>query len=327
MQAIQFDAFGEADVLHLAEVPDPLLRPTDLLVRVRAAGVNRADLTHRRGGYGRPDFGDSTVMGLEIAGEVIAVGAETAGFKPGDRVMGVVGGGAYAEVARLDHRMAMPIPDGIDFIEAAAIAEVFVTAHEALIHLAELKPRETVLIHAAGGGVGSAVVQLAHATGARVIATSTAEKLGRIRDLGADVVVDYKAEDFFEAVTRATGGRGVDVVIDFIGAPYLERNIRSLAEGGRLVQVGLMGGAADAKLPLDLLLYRYIRIIGTVMKSRPQEVKHAMTARFRERWLPAFGRGEVRPVIDSTFPLADAGDAHCRMESGEGFGKIVLTVD
>jgi putative PIG3 family NAD(P)H quinone oxidoreductase len=327
MKAIQFDAFGAADVLHLAEVPEPALRSTDLLVRVRAAGVNRADLTHRRGGYGRPDFGDSTVMGLEIAGEVIAVGAEAMGFRPGDRVMGVVGGGAYAELARIDHRMAMPVPDGIGFVEAAAIAEVFVTAHEALIHLAELQPYETVLIHAAGGGVGSAAVQLAHAAGARVIATSTGGKLDRIRDLGAEVVVDYEAEDFLEAVTKATQGRGVDVVVDFIGAPYLERNIRALAEGGRLIQVGLMGGAADAKLPLDLLLYRHLRIIGTVMKSRPQAVKHAMTRRFRDRWLPAFGRGEVRPVIDSSFPLAEATDAHRRMESGQGFGKIVLTID
>jgi NADPH:quinone reductase len=326
MKAILFEEFGEADVLHIGEAPEPELRPTDLLVRVRAAGVNRADLTHRRGGYGRPNFGDSTLMGLEVAGEVIATGADTSGFKVGDRVMGIVGGGAYAEIARIDYRMAMPIPAEFDFVHAAAIPEVFVTAHEALIHLASLQPHEAVLIHAAAGGVGSAAVQLAHASGARIIATTTAEKLDRVRALGADLCVDYRNRDFAEAVTEATNGRGVDVVIDFIGAPYLERNIRALAEGGRLVQVGIMGGVADAKLPLDLVLYRYLRIIGTVMKSRTQDVKQAMVQRFRVRWLDHFTTGAIKPVIDSTFPLVRAADAHRRMEDGQGFGKIILVM-
>lgn len=326
MQAIRFDDFGDADVLYLADAPAPALRPTDLLVAVKAAGVNRADLTQRRGGYGRPDFGDSPVMGLEIAGEVIAVGAESQGYAVGDRVMGIVGGGAYATLARIDHRMAMPIPAGLDYVEAAAIAEVFVTAHEALVHLAQLQPGETALIHAASGGVGSAAVQLAHAAGARVIATTDPAKAAGVRALGADITIDYKARDFAEAVDEATQGRGVDVIVDFIGAPYLERNIRSLDYGGRLVQVGIMGGAEGATLPLETLLYRHLRIIGTVMKSRPQAVKHAMTRRFAERWLPAFGDGTLRPVIDSTWPLARAADAHRRMESGLGFGKIILTM-
>jgi NADPH2:quinone reductase len=165
MKAILYDDFGDAEVLHLASAPDPELRPSDLLVRVHAAGVNRADLTHRRGGYGWPNFGDSSIVGLEIAGEVIAAGADATRFKPGDQVLGIFGGGAYAELARIDHRMAMPIPVGLDFVEAAPVPEVFVTAHEALIHLAHLKHSETVLIHAASGGVGSAAVQLAHATG------------------------------------------------------------------------------------------------------------------------------------------------------------------
>jgi NADPH:quinone reductase len=327
MKAILFDDFGDVQVLHLANAPDPELRPNDLLVRVRAAGVNRGDLTHRRGGYGWPDFGDSSIMGLEIAGEVIEVGTGATSFERGDRVLGIVGGGAYAELARIDYRMAMPIPIELDFVEAAAVPEVFVTAHEALIHLADLKPSETVLIHAASGGVGSAAVQLAHAVGARVIATAKGSKLDRVRALGADVGIDYKIQDFVQEVAKRTRNRGVDVVIDFIGAPYLERNVRSLADGGRLVQVGIMGGARDAKLPLDILLYRYIRIIGTVMKSRPQEVKHAMTARFRDRWLAAFGRRDVKPVVDSTFPLADAAIAHRRMEGGQCFGKIILTID
>jgi NADPH2:quinone reductase len=327
MKAISFNTFGDAGVLQISEAPEPLLRPTDLLVRVRAAGVNRADLIHRSGGYGRPDFGDSTIMGLEIAGEVIAMGMETTGFEVGQRVMGVVGGGAYAELARIDHRMAMPIPHELDFVHAAAIPEAFITAHEALIHLAELQPYETVLIHAAASGVGSAAVQLACAVGGRIIGTTKAEKLDGIRKLGVDIAVDYQHQDFAEVVAEATDGRGVDVVIDFVGAPYLERNVRSMAEGGRLIQVGIMGGAADARLPLDAVLYRHLRIIGTVMKSRPTDVKCAMTRRFGDRWLEHFGNGAVRAVIDSMFPLARAADAHRRMESGQGIGKIMLSVD
>ncbi|HEY1998260.1 NAD(P)H-quinone oxidoreductase [Paraburkholderia sp.] len=324
MKAITFDQFGAADVLQLADVAEPALRPHDLLVRNHAAGVNRADLTHRRGGYGRPNFGDSEIMGLEIAGEVIATGAQVEGFKVGDRVMGIVGGGAYAQLARIDYRMAMPVPRALDYVHAAAVPEVFVTAHEALLHLGRLQCGESVLIHAAAGGVGSAAVQQAHAVGARVFATADASKLERVRALGADVVIDYRSEDFAQAIAKATDGRGVDVVIDFVGAPYLERNVRSLADGGRLVQVGIMGGAEAATLPLERLLYGHLQIIGTVMKSRPQHVKHAMVRRFREHWLDQFKEDGLTPVVDSVFPLAQAADAHRRMESNLSVGKIIL---
>lgn len=325
MKAIIFDQFGAANVLKIGEVPEPVLRPDDLLVRTHAAGVNRADLTHRRGGYGWPDFGDSTIMGLEIAGEVIAVGEAARGYKVGDRVMGIVGGGAYAEVARIDHHMAMPIPDGVDYIQAAAITEVFVTAHEALIHLGRLQAGETVLVHAGAGGVGGAAVQLARAAGATVIATAKAEAHGVVRRLGAHHAIDYVTEDFAEAVARLTDGRGVDVILDFIGAPYFERNVNCLDFGGRLVQIGIMGGMEGAKIPLDRLLYRHLHIIGTVMKSRSQEVKHAMSRRFKERWLAQFGKDGLAPVIDSVYPLAEAGLAQQRMEDGLNVGKIVLT--
>jgi putative PIG3 family NAD(P)H quinone oxidoreductase len=326
MRAITFNDFGAADVLAIAEVPEPVLRPDDLLVRTRAAGVNRADLTHRRGGYGRPDFGDSTIMGLEIAGDVIAVGANVRDFAPGDRVMGIVGGGAYAEVARIDHRMAMPIPEGLDYIQGAAITEVFVTAHEALIHLGKLQAGETVLIHAGAGGVGGAAVQLAHAVGATVITTAKASAHALVRRLGADHAIDYEHEDFAEAVARLTDGRGVNLVLDFIGAPYFERNVNALDFGGRLVQIGILRGADDARMPLERLLYRHLQIIGTVMKSRSQDVKHAMSRRFRERWLAHFVSDGLTPVIDSVFPLAEAGAAQQRMEDGLNVGKIVLTM-
>lgn len=326
MKAITFDQFGPADVLHISEVADPQLRPNDLLVRTRAAGVNRADLTHRRGGYGRPDFGDSTIIGLEIAGDVIAVGENVKGYNVGDRVMGIVGGGAYAEMARIDYRMAMPVPEGMDYIHAAAITEVFVTAHEALIHLGKLKPTETVLIHAGAGGVGGAAVQLAHATGATVITTANAAAHDLVRHLGADHAIDYVTEDFSEVVASITDNKGVDLILDFIGAPYFERNVNALNFGGRLVQIGIMGGIENAKIPLDRVLYRHLQIIGTVMKSRSQEVKHEMSRRFRECWLTRFGKDGLNPVIDSVFPLAEASKAHQRMEDGLNVGKIVLTM-
>lgn len=327
MKAITFDTFGDADVLHLADAPAPEVRATDLLVRVYAAGVNRADLTHRTGGYGRPNFGDSTVMGLEIAGEVIATGSEVVGYQVGDRVMGVVGGGAYAELARIDYRMALPIPAQLDYVHAAAIPEVFVTAHEAMLHLGRLKAGDSVLIHAAAGGVGSAAVQLAYASGATVYATTEASKAARVEHLGAAVAIDYKAEDFAAVIADKTNGRGVDVIIDFVGAPYFARNIASLANGGRLVQVGIMGGGGEVSVALEHILYRHLQIMGTVMKSRSQPEKHAMVQRFRAHWLERFdGAGSLEPVVDSTFPLARAADAHRRMESAANVGKIILTM-
>jgi len=326
MKAITFDQFGAPDVLHLTDIAQPVLRPHDLLVRNHAAGVNRADLSHRRGGYGRPDFGDSTIMGLEIAGEVIATGSAVEGYKVGDRVMGIVGGGAYADVSRIDYRMAMPIPDRLNYIQAAAITEVFVTAHEALIHLGKLQAGETVLIHAGTGGVGGAAVQLARATGANVITTAKAEHHQQAIALGAHSVIDYQNEDFAERVAQLTHGSGVNLILDFIGAPYFERNINALDFGGRLVQIGIMGGIENARIPLDRLLYRHLQIMGTVMKSRSQEVKHSMSRRFREQWLAKFNDGTLNPVIDSIYPLAEAAAAHQRMESGLNTGKIVLTM-
>jgi NADPH:quinone reductase-like Zn-dependent oxidoreductase len=265
-------------------------------------------------------------MGLEIAGEVIAMGADVQGFAVGDRVMGIVGGGAYAEIARIDHRMAMSVPDGLDDAQAAAVPEVFVTAHEALVHLGRLEAGERVLIHAAAGGVGSAAVQLAHAMGAQVFASASGDKLARVRSFGADIGIDHRAQDFADVVAAETGGRGVDVVIDFVGAPYFERNVRALADGGRLVQVGVMGGTAGASMPIDRLLFGHLQIMGTVMKSRTPAVKQAMTRRFAQRWLAQFGSGELRPVIDTVLPLAQAADAHRRLESGLSVGKIVLSV-
>lgn len=324
MQSIVLDDFGGPEVLVVRESARPEVRPHDLLVANASIGVNRADLSQRKGAYGRAYFGDSEIMGLEIAGIVVEIGSEVQGFAVGDRVMGIVGGGAYAEFSRIDYRMAIPVPDNLSMVDAGAVAEVFVTAHEALFHLAGLKAGETVLIHAAAGGVGSAAVQLAHAAGARVFATASGEKSDAVKAFGADEFIDYRTEDFQEVVSQRTNGTGVDVLIDFIGAPYLERNVRSLAIGGRMVVVGLLGGAGGAALPMDALLYRHLQILGTVMKSRPPEVKQAMVQRFAKRWIPALAAGTIRAVVDSTYPLQEAAQAHRRMESGESVGKIIL---
>lgn len=324
MQAIVFDEFGGPEVLVTREVARPEVRPHDLLVANASIGVNRADMSHRKGAYGRANFGDSDIMGLEIAGTVVDMGSQVHGYSIGDRVMGIVGGGAYAELSRIDHRMAMHVPQGLALVEAGAVAEVFVTAHEALFHLARLQAGESVLIHAAAGGVGSAAVQLAHAAGARVFATAGGDKRKAVESFGADEVIDYRADDFQAEVAQKTDGKGVDVVIDFVGPSYLERNVRSLAAGGRMVVVGLLGGIEGAALPMDVLLYRHLQIFGTVMKSRPPEVKQAMVQRFAQRWLEALAAGVIRPVIDSTYPLSEAAQAHRRMESGESVGKILL---
>ena len=324
MKAIIFDDFGNADVLRVAEAPLPEIRPGDLLVKVMAAGVNRADLLQREGVYGSQTYGDSPILGLEVAGEIIAVGDAAAGFSVGDRVMGIVGGGAYAEFARLDSEMAAAIPTGMSFIEAAAVMESFVTGWEALAHLGEVAKNETVLVQAAAGGIGTAAVQLAKAAGATVLATASADNIEKVRSLGANAVYDYKRMDFEAEVVDATASRGVDLIIDFVGGSYLSRNIRSLTPGGRLVQVGLLGRDNNAIIPLDIILHNHLRLIGTVMKSRSRLEKRAMIRRFSEQILPRLGH-ELKPVIGAVYPIAATSDAHRRMEAGGLFGKVVLT--
>jgi putative PIG3 family NAD(P)H quinone oxidoreductase len=325
MQAITLPAFGGPEVLVLGQADTPALRPGDLLVQVRGAGVNRADLNQRRGAYGREYFGDSEIMGLEIAGEVIAVADDVEGFRIGDRVMGIVGGGAYAEMARLPAAMAIPIPPSTSYEAAAAIPEAFVTAHDALFHLADLMPDETLLVHGAAGGVGTALVALASKAGARVLFTARQEVHAAVIACGAAQGFDYR-EDFLPPVLAATDDRGVDVIIDTIGTPNLERNILALAPGGRLVQLGLQGGRSPAPLPMDRLLFRRLSILGSVMKSRTAAEKAAMTRRFVARWMPDLADGSLAPRVHRTFPLADAAQAHAAMETGGYVGKLVLVL-
>jgi len=325
LKAIYLTDFGGPELLELREWPKPDIRPHDLIVAVRVAGVNRADLSYRKGAYGRANFGDSELMGLEIAGDVIEVGSEVQGFAVGDRVMGIVGGGGYAEFARIDYRMAMHIPETLDYVHAAGVPEAFITAHESLFHLGRLDRGESVLIHAAASGVGSAAVQLAHVAEAIVYATADDAKLDQVRQLGADVTIAYKTTDFGRAVAEGSKGRGVDVILDFIGAANFERNFACLAPGGRLIQVGLLGGIENTRLPLDRLVQQNMQIIGTIMKSRSAEAKFAMTQRFSEQWMVPLSLQVVRPLIDSVFPFSQVAEAHRKLEDRRNVGKVVLT--
>lgn len=327
MKAVVIEQYGGPEVLRLREVPDPAVGPEDLLVRVRATALNRADLLQRRGLYpppGRkPDF---EIPGLEFAGEIEARGAEVHGFAEGDRVMGLLAGGGYAEKIVVHQRLASPIPEGLSFEEAAAIPEAFITAHDALAQC-QTGCGETVLVHAVGSGVGTAAVQVAKAMGASLVlgTAGSADKLARARDLGLDVGIDYKTQDFAARVAEATGGRGVDVAIDFVGAAYLEKNVAALAEKGRMVVVGLMGGFS-AELPLGPLLQKRLTIRGTLLRSRPLEEKAFATRAFEKAVLSHLAAGRIRAVVDRVFPLAEAGEAHRWMESNANFGKIVLAV-
>ncbi len=323
MEAIIRTGDGGPEVLQLSEVPAPKPTATQLLVDVHATALNRADLIQRRGGYPPPP-GDADILGLEIAGTVAAVGRAVEGVSEGDRVFGLVGGGGYAAQAVIDYRMAMPIPDGWRFEEAAAVPEVFFTADENIFTLGELAAGEAILIHAGGSGVGTAGIQISHHAGANVFVTAgTSEKIHKCKTLGAIEGINYKTADFVAEIEHLTGGEGVDVVLDFIGAPYLEQNLSILKTKGRLLQVGLIGGAT-AEIDLGTLMRKRLKIIGSVMRPQSIDEKIAITQRFVDRWLPELKNGTLKPVIDSVFPLAEARQAHTYMEANRNFGKIIL---
>lgn len=326
MKAIIRTGDGGPEVLQLAEVPSPTPTATQILVDVHATALNRADTIQRRGGYPPPP-GESDIIGLEIAGTVSAMGsAVKSGISEGDRVFGLVGGGGYAEQAVIDYRMAMPIPNGWSFEQAAAVPEVFFTANENIFTLGKLSAGETILIHAGGSGVGSAGIQISRHAGATVFVTAgTPEKIDRCKALGAREGINYKTTDFVTEIQRLTDGQGVDVVLDFIGAPYFERNLAILKTKGRLLQVGLIGGSAT-EINLNTVMRNRLQIIGSVMRPQSIDEKIAITGRFVDRWLPKLEGDVLQPIIDTVFPLVQAAQAHEYMEANRNFGKIILKV-
>jgi NADPH:quinone reductase len=309
--------------IHDVEIPEPA--GEQVRVRVRASGINRADLLQRAGGYPAPPGTPQNIPGLEFAGEVDAIGPLVRMWKPGQRVMGLVGGGAQAEYVLSHEGLLVEIPQNLDFVQAAGIPEVFMTAHDALFTQANLQMGERVLIHAAGSGVGTAAIQLAHAEGATTFGTSrTPDKLLRAQELGLDV--GLSDQNFAAEVHNLTKGEGVHVVIDFIGAPYMEQNLQALAMWGRLVFLATMGGV-QANVNIGMLMGKRISMRGVTMRTRTLEEKLAVTHRFETSVLPLLADGRVKSVIEQAYPLEKIGEAHRVMGENKNFGKLVVRVD
>ena len=325
MRAVVLREPGGPEVLVIREVPDPVPGPEEVLVRVHATALNRADLLQRMGMYPNPFPSEAEIPGLEFAGTVEACGPRVTMWRPGDEVMGIVSGGAYAEKLVVHERQAMAVPAGMHLSQAAAIPEVFITAWDALVLQGGLTSGRWAMVHAGASGVGTAAIQICRAIGARVIVTCSEGKVQACRDLGADVVVDYGSQDFVEAAREATGGAGVDVILDVIGGDYVERNVASLAVKGRIIQVGVMAGKP---LPFNVgaLLAKRASITGTVLRARPTEEKIAVSRRFAEEMLPLFDDGTLKPVIDCQYRLGDIAIAHGLMASNANVGKIVVVV-
>jgi putative PIG3 family NAD(P)H quinone oxidoreductase len=326
VRAVVLRDHGGPEVLVITESADPAPGPEEVLVRVHATALNRADLLQRMGMYPNPFPADDEIPGLEFAGEVISCGPRVTVWRPGDRVMGIVSGGAYAEKLVIHERQAMEVPAGMAWTDAAAIPEVFITAWDALVVQGGLTSGRWAMVHAGASGVGTAAIQICRAVGARIIVTCSAGKVQACRGLGADVVVDYGSQDFVEAAREATGGAGVDVVLDVIGGEYVERNVAALAVKGRIIQVGVMAGKP---LPFNvgLLLGKRATITGTVLRARPTEEKIAISRQFAAEMLPLFSTGSLRPVVDSVYAFADVAEAQQRMASNANTGKIVLDLD
>ena len=327
MRAAVITEPGGPDVLRIMEVDDPVPGPEDILVDVKASALNRADMIQRQGNYPAPAGSPSDIPGLEFAGVVVEAGERVVGMAKGDRVFGLLGGGGYASRTITHHRMAIPMPSDWDFVQAAATPEVYFTAYDALFNRGNLQMGESLLVHAAGSGVGTAAVQLAHQAGAFVFGTAgSPKKLDGAAKLGMDVGINYHDEDFSAVVKEKTGGAGVDVLIDFIGGPYWDQNIASMAVLGRLVEVGLMGGGR-VEVDLGQLLGKRLQVTGTGLRGRTLEEKLAITAQFKRHVLPHLASGSMKPIVDRTFPLEEVADAHRYMETNANFGKIVLTID
>jgi NADPH2:quinone reductase len=323
-RAVCIQGKGDVDVLQLGTVQVRDAGPSELRVQVAAAGLNRADILQRRGFYPAPPGSPANVPGLEYAGTVEQVGEGVRDFALGDPVMGIVGGGAMATHVVVHEREVLRVPAGMPLTEAAAIPEVFLTAYDALFAQARLRPGQLALVHAIGSGVGTAALQLGRLAGADVYGTSRSEdKLQRCRDLGFEHGIVVSKSEFAAELLERSGGRASDVILDTIGASYFAENIKALATGGRLVLVGMLGGAT-AECPLGLLLAKRLTVIGTVLRSRPLEEKAALTQSFGRDMLGKFASGALKPVVDVVLPMTEVRAAHARMEANTSFGKIIL---
>lgn len=325
MHAITIPEPGGPEALVWAEVPDPVPHEGEVLVEVAASAVNRADLLQRQGFYDPPP-GASRYPGLECSGRIVAVGAGVHGWAVGDEVCALLAGGGYAQKVAVPAGQLMPVPEGVDLVTAAALPEVTATVWSNVFMIAHLRPGETLLVHGGASGIGTMAIQLAKAVGARVAVTAGGpEKLARCAELGADVLIDYREQDFVQEVRKATEGKGADVILDIIGAKYLDQNVKALATNGRLAIIGLQGGV-KGELNLNALLRKRAAITATSLRARPAGEKAAIVAAVREHVWPLIAAGRVRPVVDRIFPVDQASEAHKALDEGSHIGKILLAV-
>ncbi|MDW7644348.1 MAG: NAD(P)H-quinone oxidoreductase [Desulfuromonadales bacterium] len=327
MKAVQLDGFGGVEVLRVGEAERPVPGENQVLIKVMATSINRPDLVQREGKYPPPP-GDSEILGLEVAGVVAEVGPKVSQWKAGDRVMSLVGGGGYAEYAVAYANHLMPIPESMSFAEAACVCESYITAFLNVFMIGDLQDGQTAILHGGGGGVNTAALQLAKALtpNAKLIVTAHPSKMERVKELGADLVIDYtQTPDFTEVVKEFTNKKGVDVILDHVGAKYLAPNMNSLGYKGRLVIIGVISGI-KAELNLALMMVKRQQIIGSVLRSRPVSEKGEIVAEFTRRALPKFADRSIVPIIEKTFSIDDVVEAHRMMDEDRHFGKIVLQI-
>lgn len=325
MRAVVVTTPGDADVLTVAEVAEPVAADTEVRIRVAAAGLNGADLSQRRGYYPSP-AGAPEWPGLEVSGEIDQVGSSVHGWAVGDRVCALLPGGGYAEYVTVDAGLVLPVPAGVDLVEAAGLPEVAATVWSNVFQLGELAEGETLLVHGGSSGIGSMAIQLGRVFGATVIATAGSPvKVEFCRSLGAEAAIDYRENDFVDVVRDVTNGRGVDVVLDIVGGSYIARDLDALAVGGRIMSIATRD-STPASIDTGLLMRKRARIWGTTLRARPLAERVAIIAGVREHVWPHLAAGRIHPVIDSVFPLEDAAQAHRRMESSAHLGKILLQV-
>jgi putative PIG3 family NAD(P)H quinone oxidoreductase len=329
MQAVWISAFGGPEVLEIRTVGKPLFNDDHVLVRVRASSLNRADLLQRQGKYPPPPGFPAEIPGMEFAGEVAEVGSSVRLWRPGQRVFGLTGGGAHAEYVVTYENLLAEIPANLDWAQAAAVPEVFITAHDALWTQAQLRPGETVLVHAVGSGVGLAAVQLARAIQAVPYGTSrTAGKIEHAKPLGleAGLLLRDNFDDLATAAEKWTGGKGINVLLDLVGGPYVKASQKAMAHKGRMILVGTVAGGSY-ELDAKYVMSKRLQIRGTVLRARSMEEKIAATRLFAAEVVPLLARGVLRPNVDTVFPLAEIGKAHQRLESNETFGKVVVVME
>lgn len=325
MYAVTFDTPGDEDALNWTQVPDPEVGPGEVLIDVAAAGVNNADLLQRQGKYPVPP-GASEILGLECSGTISALGEGVTGWQVGQQVAALLTGGGYAQKVAVPVQQLLPVPDSVDLIGAAALPEAACTSYSNLAMVAGLQPGGSVLVHGGSGGVGSHAVQWAKALGTKVFATAgSPEKAAAVGKLGADVVINYREEDFAERIKEETQGAGVDAILDVIGAPYLVPNMKSLAYNGHLVIIGTQGGTRDTDLRLGLMLRRRLSVTATTLRGRPLQEKAEIVTGVGTNVWPMVEGGSIRPVVDTVLPMAQAGEAHRLLGQGAVTGKVVLT--